>query len=123
MALLAQLLDDVIVHKFDIVNTETLIGRKTENDIAIDDSAVSSVHAKITLQPNEYFAEYLEAYIEDLGSTNGTSLNGQPVIGRQRLRHNDIIKVAWNQFKYIDESEEEMEKTVHLIASRSGSSQ
>ncbi len=119
MAWLVQLLDDVVVHKFEINAPITVIGRKPSTDIVIDDTAVSSTHAQITLQPNAYFAQYQEAFIEDLNSTNGTQLNGQRVVGKQRLRHNDMVKVAWNTFKYIDESEQEMEKTAHMIRTQS----
>ena len=119
MAILAQLLDDVVVHKFELQQPETRIGRKTDNHVVIDDSAVSGQHARVVLQANTYFAKYLEAYLEDMGSTNGTFLNDEPVTGRQRLHHNDIIRIAWNTFKFIDESEEEMEGTVHMIRTQS----
>ncbi len=119
MAVLVQLLDDVVIHKFELQGAQVLVGRKPGSDIIIDDSAVSSSHACITLQANPYFAEYLEAYLEDLNSTNGTTLNGQSVVGKQRLRHNDVIKFAWNTFKFIDESEEQMEKTVQMLRTQS----
>lgn len=115
MAWLVQLLDDVVVHKFEIKQAKTLIGRKPSCDIVIDDAAVSSTHAQIILQPNSYFSEYQEAFLEDLKSTNGTTLNGQALVGKQRLRNNDVVKLAWNTFKFIDESEAEMEKTVHML--------
>lgn len=118
MAILAQLLDDVVIHKFDLTSGEVVLGRKTGSDIVIDESAISSSHAKITLQPNIYFSDYMEAYIEDLGSTNGTFLNEQPVVGRQRLRNNDQVRLAWNKFKFIDTSEAEMEKTVHMVRAK-----
>lgn len=119
MAWLVQLLDDVVVHKFAIENASTTIGRRPENGVVIDDAAVSGHHAVITLQPNPYFGDYLEAYIEDLGSTNGTSLNGHALVGQQRLRHNDLVKIAWNSFKFVDENEAEMEKTAHMLYTQS----
>ena len=115
MPVLVQLLDDVVVHKFELTEPQTLIGRKSGCDIIIDDSAVSGTHARLSLQPNPYFAEYLEATIEDLNSTNGTTLNGRTLVGQQRLRHNDVVKFAWNTFKFLDESEEQMEKTVQML--------
>lgn len=121
MAMLVQLLDDVVVHKFALEKAETRIGRQSENDIIIDDSAISGSHARLILQPNLYFAEYLEAYIEDAESTNGTFLNEQKVLGRQRLHHNDILRFAWNRFKFIDDKEQEMARTVHLLRTQSGS--
>lgn len=115
MALLAQLIDDVVVHKFELSKPETTIGRRTSCDIVIDDSAVSGQHARVVLQANPYFSEYLEVYVEDLGSTNGTFVLDLPVKERTRLHHGDIVRIALNTFKFIDDTEQEMERTVHLI--------
>jgi len=118
MPTLAQLLDDVVVHKFDLQEREVTIGRRSDNDIVIDDSAISSSHARVVLKPNEYFSDYLETYIEDLDSTNGTFLNEKPVLGRQRLFHNDEVRFAWNKFKFIDDKEAEMERTVQMLKTK-----
>lgn len=118
MSVLQQLLDDVVVHQFELKQEVTAIGRRSTNDIVIEDSAVSASHARIIRQPNAVFGEYMEAWVEDNGSTNGTWLNEQPVVGRQRLHHNDRLRVAWNHFRFIDESEEQMEKTVHMLKTR-----
>lgn len=115
MAILAQLLDDVIVHKFELDKTTVLIGRSSESDIVINDTAISAKHAQVLRQSNAFFASYMECFIEDLASTNGTWINEQPVQGRQRLRNGDIVRLAWNRFKFVDEHESEMEKTVHML--------
>lgn len=115
MAILAQLLDDVVVHKFELVDDVITLGRKAQCDIVIDDIAISSQHAKLIKKNNEFFAEYQEIYVEDLGSTNGTFLNEQPVVGRQRLHNGDILRLAWNCFKFVDEQEAETEKTVQML--------
>lgn len=115
MAILAQLTDDVVVHKFNLTPPMATLGRHPGCEIQIDDSSISGNHAKITLEPNKHFPEYLEIFIEDLGSTNGTFINEQPVLGRQRLRNNDIIRLAWNKFKFIDNLEAKLEKTTHML--------
>ncbi|GIV10569.1 MAG: hypothetical protein KatS3mg020_0060 [Fimbriimonadales bacterium] len=56
---------------------ENIIGRDPSSDVLISDSTVSRRHACITLEENH-------AYLQDLGSTNGTQLNGQPV-GAERV--------------------------------------
>ena len=117
MAILAQLLDDVVIHKFELVKSEMTLGRKAQSDIVIDDSAISSQHARLLKKTNEFFSQYQEVYVEDLGSTNGTFLNEQPVVGLQRVRNGDILRVAWNHFKFIDEQEADMEKTVQMLRS------
>ncbi|TVZ38405.1 FHA domain-containing protein [Alteromonadaceae bacterium 2753L.S.0a.02] len=115
MAILAQLVDDVVVHKFELDKEALSLGRHPENDIVIDDSAVSSQHAKILQIPNEYFPEYKEFFLEDSGSTNGTYINDLRLQGKKRLHHNDVIRLAWNRFKFIDDKEADMEKTVQML--------
>ncbi len=115
MASLLQLVDGVIVHKFDVVQDNFSIGRSALNDIAIDDTAVSGVHAKINCYPNEHFPEYKEYFITDENSTNGTEVNGSSISKQQKLSNNDIIKIAWNEFKFVDEKQENLEKTLHML--------
>ncbi|SMF33861.1 FOG: FHA domain [Alteromonadaceae bacterium Bs31] len=115
MAMLAQLMDDVVVHKFELTDSGVTMGRHPGNDIVIDDSAVSSNHAALVVEENEYFPEYKEFYLEDKGSTNGCFINDIRTEGKQRVHHNDVIRLAWNKFKFIDDKEADMEKTVHML--------
>jgi len=115
MAILAQLIDDVVVHKFDLGEGALTLGRHPDNNIVIDDSAVSSHHAILSQLANEYFPEYKEFYLEDNGSTNGCFINDLRIEGQQRLHHNDVIRLAWNKFKFIDDKEADMERTVHML--------
>ncbi|MEO0254715.1 MAG: GGDEF domain-containing protein [candidate division WOR-3 bacterium] len=75
-----------ILKIFPIKKNEILIGRNPENDLVLDDSLVSRKHCKIFLKEDSIF-------IEDLGSTNGTFLNGQR-IKRERLKIGDEIGVG-----------------------------
>jgi len=63
------------------------IGREPTCDIVIPDRQVSRVHAKLERDPEGFT-------LEDLGSKNGTHVNGAPVAGRIRLRDGDLIQVA-----------------------------
>jgi pSer/pThr/pTyr-binding forkhead associated (FHA) protein len=54
-----------------------------------------------------------EFYIEDLKSTNSTFVNGEKIT-RHKLRHNDLIRVGWNMFKFIDEAEGDPNKTAKI---------
>lgn len=63
------------------------IGRDLANDIAIRDGQVSRYHLRLTLQEQDY-------YVEDLGSTNGTRVNGQQISQRTRLNDGDIITLG-----------------------------
>lgn len=62
------------------------IGRNPDNDIQIEDHTISGHHAKIVTFFNA-------SYVEDLGSTNGTFVNGQRVTKRT-LNANDVIQVG-----------------------------
>jgi FHA domain-containing protein len=62
------------------------IGRKVDNDLAIDDHTISSRHARIVRVQSVYF-------LEDLKSTNGTVVNGKP-IERVQLHDADVITIG-----------------------------
>ncbi len=73
---------EAIVH--DLVEETYTIGRSPENLIRLDDTSVSSRHAEVVLVAEN-------CYLKDLGSTNGTIVNGQPVKEVQ-LRAGDRIR-------------------------------
>src|SRR5271167_961167 len=62
------------------------VGRKPDNDIVIDNPAISSHHCKISLQGGTYV-------VEDLESTNGTFVN-QKRVKKSGLHHNDVVGLA-----------------------------
>lgn len=111
MIMLLQLDDDVVVNKFRIGESKTLIGRRVECDITIDDISVSGEHASLERENSVEYEGEFNYYIHDLGSTNGTFVNDVEA-NRQRLKHNDIIRIGWVNFKFYDESKDEvLEKT------------
>lgn len=115
MAVLAQLVDDVVVNRFDVESSQLTLGRHPSNEIQIDEEAVSGRHAQIIMQSNADFEGFEEFYLEDLGSTNGTFVNDEKVMGRIRLHHNDIVRLAWNKFKFIDDPDAKAAKTALMI--------
>jgi hypothetical protein len=68
---------------------EIIIGREASNGIAINDAEVSRKHAKMSLHGSAYV-------IQDLGSTNGTFVNGQRVTGTQVLNPGDTVSFGEN---------------------------
>jgi hypothetical protein len=71
---------------FPLSHLETSIGRSEQSDIALADPGVSRNHARIIREGDDFI-------VEDLRSTNGTEVNGQPV-RRRRLADGDVIKLA-----------------------------
>jgi hypothetical protein len=76
-----------------VLDGSTTIGRSAETDIQIEDAFASSRHARIYERDG-----YL--YIEDMGSTNGTYLNGQRVRSTEVLRADDRIRIGETEFRY-----------------------
>jgi len=111
MAMIVQLHEGVAIKKFELGKTKLRIGRNPENDIYIDNGVVSAEHAVIETKEGEQ--ESQDFYIKDLGSTNSTFVNGEPVTTR-KLEHNDIIRVGWNNFKFIDETKKNPDKTAKI---------
>jgi adenylate cyclase len=74
------------IYDYHIFKEEITIGRGKENDIALKDSTISRNHAKITKSGNEY-------RLIDLGSFNGTLINGKPV-QNAILRDKDQIRIG-----------------------------
>lgn len=69
-----------------------VIGRATHNDVVIDHPGISAEHAAIDTISND-------AFLQDLGSTNGTRVNGQPVM-RHFLQDGDVIELADCEMRY-----------------------
>jgi pSer/pThr/pTyr-binding forkhead associated (FHA) protein len=96
MAKLILSMDGLTLKEINLSKERTTIGRKPHNDIQIDNLAVSGEHAVIVtiLQ---------DSFLEDLGSTNGTVVNGQPV-KKHFLQNNDIIELGKYKLKYVNEA-------------------
>jgi predicted component of type VI protein secretion system len=117
MAKLILSLDGQVIKEFTLTKERSTIGRKPHNDIQIDNLAVSGEHAIIMTILNDSF-------LEDLGSTNGTLVNGQPV-KKHFLQSNDVVEIGKYKLKYVNEapasmSQAEFEKTMVLRAPVSG---
>jgi pSer/pThr/pTyr-binding forkhead associated (FHA) protein len=110
MAFLIQLDGEVAVNKIPIEQETILLGRGMDNDITIDDMAVSTRHARVVTKLLDAERDIRAYYLEDLGSTNGTYINERQV-QNQQLHNDDIISIAFHEFKFVDENEPQDEKT------------
>ena len=70
-----------------------IIGRHLENDIVLNDTNVSRRHA-------EFVCAAGEVVVRDMGSTNGTKVNGVVVNGEQLLQHGDVINFGSAQVTF-----------------------
>ncbi len=118
MAKLIMSLDNAVIRELPLDKERVTIGRKGHNDIQIDNLAVSGEHALIVTILNDSF-------LEDLGSTNGTLVNGNPV-KKHILLNNDTIEIGKYKFKDVTEqptgqaSVADFEKTMVLRAPMGG---
>ena len=86
-------LDGVVLREVNLAKDRTTIGRRSHNDLVIDNLAVSGEHAVV-------FHAGEDMYLEDLGSTNGTTVNGQP-IKKHLLQSGDFIEIGKYRLKYL----------------------
>ncbi|RLJ63685.1 FHA domain-containing protein [Sulfurisoma sediminicola] len=88
-------MDGLVLKEIQLSKERMTIGRKAHNDIQIDNLAISGEHAVIVTMLNDSF-------LEDLGSTNGTFVNGQSV-KKHFLQNGDTIELGKYRLKYINE--------------------
>jgi pSer/pThr/pTyr-binding forkhead associated (FHA) protein len=111
MAMIIQTIEGVVANKFEITDTALKFGRTADNQVQIDDLAVSNEHAQIIRETST--KQEISYFLEDLGSTNGSFIN-EAKIEKQQLHHKDSIRIGWNIFTFIDENEVNLEKTSEI---------
>jgi FHA domain len=108
MARLVLSLDGQVLAEYNMSKERYTIGRLPDNDIRIDNAAVSGHHALVINILNDSF-------LEDLNSTNGTYVNGK-IIKKHALQHGDVITVGHHALRFVesesDEPADEFEKTM-----------
>ncbi len=92
MAKLILSLEGQVIREIELNKERMTIGRKSHNDIPIENLAVSGEHAAITTILNDSF-------LEDLDSTNGTLVNGTPV-KKHVLQNGDVIEIGKFRLEY-----------------------
>ena len=92
-------LDGQTLAEYNMTKERYTVGRLPDNDIRIDNAAVSGHHSLIINILNDSF-------LEDLNSTNGTYVNGK-LIKKHALQHGDVITAGHHQLRYVDDQVEE----------------
>lgn len=90
-------IDGVVIKEVQLLKERTTLGRRPYNDVVIDNLAISGEHAVLHM-----VGETVE--IEDLGSTNGTYVNGQST-KRQLLHHGDLVEVGKYKIRFVGEAD------------------
>jgi FHA domain len=75
------------------VGTGAMMGRSDGAEIRVEDPFASSAHARI-------FSRGDSMYVEDMGSTNGTYLNGRQIKAAERLKMADVIRIGDSEYRY-----------------------
>ncbi len=106
MARLILSLEGQVMAEYNMNKERYTVGRLPDNDIRIDNAAVSGHHSLVINILNDSF-------LEDLNSTNGTYVNGK-LIKKHALQHGDVITVGHHQLRFMedDEQQDEFEKTM-----------
>ena len=103
-----------------MTNERYTIGRLPDNDVRIDNPAVSGHHSLIINILNDSF-------LEDLNSTNGTYVNGK-LIKKHALQHGDVITIGHHQLRFTDQEvpeaeQDEFEKTMVIPSGQQNAEQ
>ena len=120
MARLILSLDSQVLAEYNMSKERYTIGRLPDNDVRIDNPAVSGHHSLIINILNDSF-------LEDLNSTNGTYVNGK-LIKKHALQHGDVITVGHHQLRFSDQQanqteQDEFEKTMVIPAGQQDAAQ
>ena len=95
MAKLILSMDGLVLKEIALTKERMTLGRRASNDIQIDNLAISGEHAAVVTILNDSF-------LEDLNSTNGTLVNGQP-IKKHFLKNGDVVELGKYKLKYVTE--------------------
>lgn len=95
MAKLILSFENTVLKALPLTQERVTIGRRADNDIQVDNLAVSGLHAVVTTIAND-------SVLEDMNSTNGTTVNGQTV-QKHLLQNHDVIELGKHKIKYVIE--------------------
>jgi len=104
MAKIVVMFKGQVVKEVAIGSEGIRIGRDADNDIQIDNLAVSRRHAEI-------YRQGIPFYLEDLKSTNGTFLNGALLNWKRGLNHQDKITIGKHTLVFMEEAKDQPGKS------------
>ncbi len=108
-------LNNSVLSEYPLDKERIVLGRKAENDIQVDNLAVSGQHAAI-------ITILSDSFLEDLESTNGTYVNGK-LVKKHALKNGDVISIGKHELKYVNDEatdEDDFEKTMIIRPGMAG---
>ncbi len=114
MGKLVHIVEGASGREYPLVEGIFKIGRNVDNNVQLDDDAVSGYNTEIAVKPSQYMEGTHDFWLKDLQSTNGTKVNGKRT-KKCMLKHDDVVKVGTHQFKFIDEHQVAQTRTRILI--------
>jgi pSer/pThr/pTyr-binding forkhead associated (FHA) protein len=108
-------LNNSILGEYPLDKERIVLGRRPENDIQVDNLAVSGQHAAI-------ITILSDSFLEDLESTNGTYVNGK-LVKKHALKNGDVITIGKHELKYVNDNatdQDDFEKTMIIRPGMAG---
>jgi len=102
--------DGINLRSYPLEKAATTIGRNDDNDIFLDDYAVSGLHAVIVAENNAYLDDVKDFFVQDMESTNGSFINDER-IERHLLKQGDIVKIGSHEFTFDTGQNPTLERT------------
>jgi len=104
------------LRSYELHKDRMTIGRRSDNDIQLDDPAVSSCHAVLTIRPNKKLEGISDVSIIDYDSTNGIFVNKLRTLQKD-LKDGDVISLGMHELVYMTNDPEpgrDMGRTMFL---------
>ena len=101
MGKLVHVVDGANVREYPLNEGVFKIGRNVDNNIQLDDDAVSGYNTEIAVKPSQYMEGLHDFWLKDLQSTNGTRVNGKKV-ERRSLEPNDVVAIMGAVFRVVE---------------------
>ncbi len=110
MPKLQQSLNGLVLKEYELSKERISIGRRSDNDIQLDDPTVSGNHAVLTAKPDAYLEGAFVVTISDMNSTNGLFVNDDKV-QQKRLTPGDVIRIGRHELLFDEPADASYDRT------------
>lgn len=114
MAKLTLSYNGVTLREYQLSGNRVTVGRRSDNNIRLDDPTVSGTHAIISLKPDPYLEGQVVATLVDFNSTNGVFVNGERV-RQQKLSSGDVIRIGQHELHFDQQSPFDATQTAVIL--------